>query len=200
MIYYTADLHFGSNDQLKKRTMQFSTIEEMDDTLIRNWNQTVTEDDTVYLVGDVGDHGLPFPGEFVSQLKGHKHLIRGNHDTGYTPQDQLLDYFETVTDFNEIDDQGYHITLCHYPLVYVQRGYMIHGHIHCPEGTTREMLNNLERVLNAGTELNGFCPVTLKELIENNAVFFGNAGRGAMQNVKPGRRWKADFQPLPVKK
>ena len=52
MIYYTADLHFHYAPLLSSRP--FATVAEMDETLIRNWNETVTEADTVYLVGDVG--------------------------------------------------------------------------------------------------------------------------------------------------
>ena len=51
MIFYTADLHFLYEPLLSSRP--FATVEEMDETLIRNWNETVSLDDTVYLVGDI---------------------------------------------------------------------------------------------------------------------------------------------------
>ena len=37
----------------------------------------------------------------MSRLRGHKHLIRGNHDTGFENAGELYRYFETVTDFND---------------------------------------------------------------------------------------------------
>ena len=49
MIFYTADLHFLYEALLSSRP--FATVEEMDETLIRNWNETVSPEDTVYLVG-----------------------------------------------------------------------------------------------------------------------------------------------------
>ena len=49
---------------------------------------------------------------------------------------------------------------------------MIHGHIHnnCHEDFW-ELLVKRPLVLNAGVDINGFVPVTLPELIENNEVF-----------------------------
>ena len=55
MIYYTADLHFHYAPLLPGRP--FASVEEMDAALIRGWNETVTEEDTVYVVGDVGYNG-----------------------------------------------------------------------------------------------------------------------------------------------
>ena len=57
MIFYTADLHFLYEPLLSSRP--FVTVEEMDETLIRNWNETVSPEDTVYLVGDIGAGSLP---------------------------------------------------------------------------------------------------------------------------------------------
>jgi calcineurin-like phosphoesterase family protein len=50
--------------------------------------------------------------------------------------------------------------------------YLIHGHVHL---RTNEdwwhLLKNDERALNAGVDVNGYAPVTLEELIENNARY-----------------------------
>lgn len=204
MIYYTADLHFASVDIIDKAGRPFSTTEEMDETLIRNWNAVVSADDTVYLVGDIGNHALPFPEAQLAQLRGHKHLIRGNHDTCIENQEHLLDYFETVTDFLEIDDGAVHITLCHYPLVYIQNGYMIHGHLHNAKKKAYRILTQLPRNLNAGVDINDFYPVTLEQLIENNRRFYADAERGCLALTKDGTavgmKWKARFHPLPQRK
>ena len=54
---------------------------------------------------------------------------------------------------------------------------VIHGHIH---NNTHEdfwpLLAARDRVLNAGVEVNGYRPVTLKELIENNRRFKAEHG------------------------
>lgn len=73
MIFYTADLHFLYEPLLSSRP--FATVEEMDETLIRNWNETVSPEDTVYLVGDIGYNEGQVPHALLSRLTGHKHLI-----------------------------------------------------------------------------------------------------------------------------
>ena len=77
-----------------------------------------------------------------------------------------------MTDFNEIDDGEVHIILCHYPILYRRRGYMIHGHLHQTRGPEYGMLRQMPRVLNAGVDVNFYRPVTLPQLIENNRAFY----------------------------
>ena len=197
MIYYTADLHFGYETILHRAGRPFTTVEEMDEALIQNWNAVVREEDTVYVLGDIGSHETPIPGAQLSRLNGRKHLIRGNHDTGYEDQQQLLQWFDTVTDLLEIDDGEFHITLCHYPIAYAQNGYMIHGHIHNAKKELYHLLRRLPRVMNAGVDVNGFRPVTLAELVENNQRHYEDPLRGDMDTMPRTRKWDAVFRPLP---
>ena len=171
MIYYTADLHFGYAPILKQRP--FHTVEEMDQVLIDNWNQTISDEDTVYIVGDFSYNNGKVPGQYFSQLKGRKHLIRGNHDTPLENARELYRYCESVVDFWELDDDGCHILLSHYPMIYAKGGYMIHGHLHAHRSKAYELLRQLPRVLNCGVDVNHYRPVTLQQLIENNECFYG---------------------------
>lgn len=171
MIYYTADLHFGYAPILSERP--FSTIREMDEALIRNWNETVSPTDTVYIVGDFSYNDAQVPAQYFTRLHGRKHLIRGNHDTPLNHAEELFRYCESVVDFWELDDGDSHILLSHYPMVYERGGYMIHGHCHAHRGLAYELLRQLPRVLNCGVDVNYFRPVTLPQLIENNARFYG---------------------------
>lgn len=197
MIFYTADLHFASEGVIEKAGRPFASARQMDETLIKNWNAVVSEHDTVYLVGDIGNYDLPFPDEQLERLRGHKHLIRGNHDTCIADQEHLLDYFESVTDFLEIDDGAFHITLCHYPLVYIQGGYMIHGHLHNAKKRAYQLLTQLPQNLNAGVDINDFRPVTLEQLVENNRRFYEDAERGQKDGMPRRMKWDARFYPLP---
>ena len=52
MIYFTSDLHLGHNSVIALCHRPFSSTEEMDETLIANWNAKVRGNDKVYIVGD----------------------------------------------------------------------------------------------------------------------------------------------------
>ena len=204
MIFYTADLHFHYKPFLPGRP--FASVEEMDEAMIRLWNETVTDEDTVYVVGDVGYNGGYVPGDALGRLQGRKHLIRGNHDTGFENAPKLFDYFETVTDFNEIDDGETHILLCHYPILYRKRGYMIHGHLHQTRGPEYDILRQMPRMLNAGVDVNFYRPVTLAQLVENNRAFYSGENDALIPPPPPRRRegegllpGKPNFRPLPTR-
>lgn len=67
----------------------------MNKVLIRNFNNMVHKNDTVYLLGDVTHRvSLDEANELISKLNGHKILICGNHDKKY---DKSL--FEGIYDF-----------------------------------------------------------------------------------------------------
>lgn len=118
---------------------------------------------------------------------------------------ELYRYFETVTDFNEIDDGVTHIILCHYPILYRKRGYMVHGHLHQTRGPEYDILRRLPRMLNAGVDVNFYHPVTLSQLIENNRAFYSGEHDALIPPPPPPRRrggdgWlpgRPDFRPLP---
>ena len=80
MIFYIADMHFGHENVLRFDNRPFQETAPMDDMLIQNWNARVTDDDTVYVLGDAFWKNEENSVNILQQLKGHKHLIQGNHD------------------------------------------------------------------------------------------------------------------------
>ena len=174
MYYYISDTHFGHKNILKLCQRPFETLEDMNEAMIRNWNQRVTGNDTVFILGDFFNKCAD-PEPILKQLKGKKRLIIGNHDASWMDKVDLDRYFESVDPFLEITDGVRGITLCHYPLPtwkHKLRTYMIHGHIH--RDTTSDFFPLIavrERMLNAGVDINGFRPVTFEELVENNRAF-----------------------------
>ena len=197
MIYYAADTHFSYEPLVERRG--FGSAAQMNEALIENWNNTVGDADTVYLIGDIGYNAGFVPCEILERLKGKKHLIRGNHDTCYEDAQLLYRYFESVTDFWELDDGDTHILLCHYPLLYNKLGYMIHGHLH-NSSQFYDTLQDLPRMLNAGVDLNGMKPVTLGELVRNNMIFYSNPPAEPPRRPKDQRGYLPgvpDFRPIP---
>lgn len=178
MIYFTADLHLGHKRIIQMTNRPFPTVEEMDATLITNWNKKVKANDTVYIIGDL-IYKSQSPEKYLRQLKGKKVLIRGNHDEGWLRLLAANKYFSNITPLLEISLFDRMITLCHYPMLEWRNsrksgkklGYLIHGHIHNRLDTKYDLLFNNSNALNAGVDINNFEPVTFEELIANNEKF-----------------------------
>jgi calcineurin-like phosphoesterase family protein len=79
MIFFTSDTHFGHQNILKYCLRPYSSIEEMQEALITNWNSRVSNDDTVYHLGDFSFHER-YVESIVPRLNGTKILLLGNHD------------------------------------------------------------------------------------------------------------------------
>ena len=77
--YFIADTHFGDDAIRRYENRPFETADQMDAALIRQWNNTVTDEDLVYVLGDFSVPGAE--ARILSQLRGRKYLVKGNHDT-----------------------------------------------------------------------------------------------------------------------
>lgn len=114
MVYFTSDLHLGHKSVVHFCSRPFDSVEEMDAGLIKNWNDTVTEEDTIYVLGDVCFHkpilGLPL----LQSLKGKKILIQGNHDR-WSKSKYLEAGFLQILQEAKLILNGFGFKLSHYP-------------------------------------------------------------------------------------
>jgi calcineurin-like phosphoesterase family protein len=77
--YFTSDLHIYHTNVIKYCNRPFSTVEEMNEILVKNWNEVVKQEDEVYCLGDFSMAFRPVE-TFSPRLMGKKYLVSGNHD------------------------------------------------------------------------------------------------------------------------
>lgn len=175
MNLYVSDLHFGHENVIAFDNRPFETIEEMDRSLIEFWNQKVQKEDNVYIVGDFAYRNKKPEEWYLKQLKGHKHLIIGNHDTRLLKNDTAMAYFESVDKMMHVTDERHQICLCHFPIAewngFHKGHWHIFGHYHNKTEGAYQYMKTLDKALNAGCMINHYVPVTLNELIQNNQAF-----------------------------
>lgn len=80
-IFFTSDLHLGHDKPFIYEARGFENIEEHDIALINNWNKIVSDDDDVFLLGDVVVGSIATGINHLKMLRGKIHIVRGNHDT-----------------------------------------------------------------------------------------------------------------------
>ena len=86
-IFLISDTNFGHSNILTFKNADgtlmrpgFEDVNDMDETIIHNWNKVVGAKDKVYHLGDVGFKNFTVLSETLVRLNGEKVLIKGNHD------------------------------------------------------------------------------------------------------------------------
>ena len=180
-IYFIADTQFGHENALAFDNRPFRTIEEHDKALIENWNNAVSRNDEVFILGDISWHNATRTNEIVSSLNGVKHLIVGNHDKKLLKNREFQSLFIEITDYKELslsDKKG--IVLSHYPIPCFNHHYYgwyhLYGHVHISfewnmmERVKYEMETLYDkpcRMYNCGAMIDyiGYTPRTLGEIL-----------------------------------
>ena len=80
MIYFISDTHFYHSNIIKYCDRPFKDTNEMNETIINNWNSIVKNNDTIYHLGDFCLSTNDEIKSIFNKLNGNKILIRGNHD------------------------------------------------------------------------------------------------------------------------
>ena len=150
MKFVTADTHFLDEHLLgidRFAPRPFTSVDVMDQTIIEHWNARVSDQDTVYHLGDIAVYfAKPQKDAYatvfrlLNQLNGHLILIKGNHDSrglfkyiakhNYDLGNQPKFAFYDVGVLMKYDHRQYYLT--HYPLMLGIAPQIInlHGHIH----------------------------------------------------------------------
>ena len=160
-LFFTSDLHFQDERlNLYSRDLVFQNFKEVDDHIIKIWNEKIGKDDLVILVGDISmtSDGL----NYLTKLNGEKWLVKGNYDNSienggtakYEITDEILsEYFTKVVDDLEIKIGDETVYVNHYPTNARSFMFNIVGHIH---GTFKVQRN----MINVGTDAWHFNPVS----------------------------------------
>lgn len=139
MIYLISDTHFYHKNIIKYENRPFSSVEEMNETMIQNWNRVVTDKDYVFHLGDFCFASDKYSGtykekyietskELLDRLNGHKVLIHGNHDLSINLCEQCG--WEFVVNSYVLMYKGTQYRLVHNPSFDKDVDNIIHGHVH----------------------------------------------------------------------
>ena len=179
MNYYISDLHIHHKNVIRFDNRPFADTDLMNAVLVNNWNERVTEDDHVYVLGDAFWKNEEESLKILKELKGHLHLVRGNHDA---VKGRLRFQWESIEDYTEVNDDGRFVILSHYPIPFYRNQHygavMLYGHVHntreweLVEKWQKEVWNVgiPSRLINVGCMMPymKYTPRTLDEILEAN--------------------------------
>lgn len=160
---FIADTHFGHEKIIQLCNRPFENCEDMQKQMIEKWNNKVSDEDTVYILGDFCFKMSKQDAiKVLNNLKGKKVLIKGNHDR-YAGQRDFDECFEGVYDYLQITEDKQQIILCHYPIWDWAGMYYgsihLYGHIH-----DKTMSHDFNAYCVSAEHID-FAPATLEEII-----------------------------------
>ena len=116
--YFISDLHFGHQREFIYKARGFDSIYDMNEEYVKRWNETVDNEDDVYILGDImlgADSNI----DYVKRLNGKIHIVLGNHDT--TNRERKYRELPNVVEVAEVGIRfkygKYHFVLTHYPML-----------------------------------------------------------------------------------
>jgi calcineurin-like phosphoesterase family protein len=171
--FFTSDTHFGHANIIRFCNRPFRNVEEMNEALIENWNLVVSEDDTVFHLGDFAFGGSNVWKSIIPRLNGHINLIIGNHDRKNLRQG-YMSYFDMVVPQLQIEIEDNSIYLNHYPFLCYGGSYrgvwQLFGHVHSGPQADGLDISRLRVLLptqyDVGVDNNNFTPISYREVKE----------------------------------
>lgn len=192
MKYFTSDTHFGHANVIDYCKRPFANVLEMNHVMLSRLQQTLTDDDDLYFLGDWSMHQ-----KYYSLLKAvpcrHFYFVLGNHDkAGKLAQQVDLDALESRLTIakkmtTKIGDQDFF--LVHRPVMASDNVPTLCGHVHekwrvQPAGVeiseykyrdvqAPKLLK--QPVLNVGVDQHDFWPISEVEVVALVAQISGKS-------------------------
>jgi len=195
-VFLTSDTHFGhagvcrfTDSVTGEKIRPWTDPNEMDEEMVKRWNETVKPTDKVYHLGDVVINRRAL--NILHRLNGDKVLIRGNHDI--FRDDEYRQYFRELRAYHVLNG----MILSHIPVHEASLGRFgvnIHGHLHTSRvkkargidaktGATLYSTENDVRYHCVCVEQTDFRPILFEDVIkrikdEGGEVGFKTQGNG----------------------
>jgi len=152
MIWFTSDTHFGHANIIKYCKRPFKDVEEMNKTLIINWNSVVRPNDTVY---HLGDFAFDDPRKYIETLWGDILFVSGNHDK------QLLNFYRNIPQIRKIKIEDKTVTLCHFAMRVWHQSHFNMPHLY---GHSHNGLSEFGQSFDIGVDAWNYFPVSWEQV------------------------------------
>lgn len=178
-IWFSSDLHLNHSKIIEYCNRPFSNVEEMNKTIIDNWNKVVSPEDVVFCLGDIALGGSGAWNTLIPQLNGKIHLVLGNHDIRNW-RESYKNLFESVTEQLTVEIDKKTFILTHFPLLCYHgtwgtemNVWNLHGHVHVCKNKQANTGKDFERMkltfptqYDVGVDLNDYTPISFDEVKE----------------------------------
>ena len=175
-IWFSSDHHFDQDfgkfmDSSGKGARPFSSVEEMNETMVERHNKVVRVNDHWYCLGDFAMSKQAVE-RWLPRLNGHARLVMGNHDI-FDASFYLKAGFKKLCGVRKFENTPLWFT--HIPMAPWSFGKQlanIHGHVHHNKPLVYDRTNpdeegfvHSKRYINICVEATNYAPVSLEQLM-----------------------------------
>lgn len=169
-IWLTSDWHFCHDRAFIWGSRGFKSVDEMENAIVTRHNKLVDANDEVYMLGDAMLNDNEMGIWLIKQLKGHIHIICGNHDSDARRALYVNCYnVVEVVDAKRLEYNGYHFYLSHYPTftANLEKESLkkctinLYGHTH----QKSNFYNDIPFMYHVGVDSHNCTPVLLDDVI-----------------------------------
>ena len=176
-LFFTSDTHFFHKNIIKYCDRPFENTDEMNKTLVENWNRVVPKDGVVFHLGDVSLTATPkLLNDLLHSLNGEKYLIIGNHEKDALSKEFIREHWKGIYDIAEIfvpDEEitykEQHIVMCHYPMIVWNASHRgswgLFGHVHGGLSNKGEIKHS-PLAMDVGVDCNNYSPISYQQVKE----------------------------------
>lgn len=170
--HYWSDPHFWHTNVIGFCNRPYTSVEEMNESLIENHNKVVGPTDIIYCLGDFSFAGFEKTYSVISRLNGYKIFLMGNHDWKNKLNKRWERYgINEVHSALRVKMGDFDVNLSHYPYkgrnpdarIFLDQlehsdDFLVHGHVH-------EKWTTKDNMINVGVDVRGYAPISEEALI-----------------------------------
>jgi calcineurin-like phosphoesterase family protein len=166
--FFTADTHFDDTYAIQYFNRPFQSVEEMNVVMVERWNNVVTEEDTVYHLGDFTLDDIRHFAKWAEQLNGNINILPGSHDNLWLRDFARSENVQVIAplvslEFPELSTGNgtQVIVLCHYSMQVWDRSNQGSWHLF---GHSHGKLKGIGLSFDVGVDCTEFRPLSLEQI------------------------------------
>jgi len=162
MDFFTSDPHLNHKRSIETDhcNRPFNSVEQMNTTIINNWNNKINNNDTVYILGDLAFGNYNQVLDAINSLNGRKILLLGDHDKQIKKD---MSEFIKIDNYIFYKNKDIRIALFHWCIRTWQKSHFNSFHLF---GHSHGRLNPIGKSWDIGVDNNNFTPLSLDEIID----------------------------------
>lgn len=176
--FFTSDTHFDDQYAIQYFNRPFQSVDEMNTIMVENWNNLVTEQDTVYHLGDFTLEDIRLFTKWVSKLNGTIKILPGSHDQPWLKDFVASEKVQVIAPLVSVEfpgitagKQSQVVVLCHYAMRVWDRSNYSSWHLF---GHSHGKLKGIGLSFDVGVDCTEFRPLSLEGVAAKMVQLIGD--------------------------